>query len=143
MADAVSERHIQASEPSVYDEYDEKRPATKFYKRRKYWYICVPVTIAIVLLVVLLILFVGFPKIAQSSINGSTITVNNAQITFPNQSGTVSKRDGMDGNSTFTLSMESDLTNTGPFSATITFDEISVYFNDSILVNTFFLLKME
>ncbi|CAO3693098.1 unnamed protein product [Umbelopsis ramanniana] len=136
MADAVSERHIQASEPSVYDEYDEKRPATKFYKRRKYWYICVPVTIAIVLLVVLLILFVGFPKIAQSSINGSTITVHNAQITFPNQSGTVSKRDGTDGNSTFILSMESDLSNTGPFSATITFDEISVYFNDSILLGT-------
>ena len=122
------------SEGSHYDDYSEKRPAPKFYRRRKYWYICAPVTIAIVLLVVLLILFVGFPKIAQGAINGSSITVHTAQITFPDQTGSVSKRDATDGNSTFILSMDSTLSNTGPFSATITFDEISVYFNDSIKV---------
>jgi hypothetical protein len=135
MADAVSEKHIEASEPSVYDDYDEKKTTPKFYRRRKYWYICAPVTIAIVLLVVLLVLFVGFPKIAQNTINGSSITVHTAQITFPDQTGTVSKRDTVDANSTFILSMDSSLSNTGPFSATIAFDEISVYFNDSVLVN--------
>ncbi|KAG2183772.1 hypothetical protein INT43_006783 [Umbelopsis isabellina] len=137
MSDAASETHMRPEDGSVYDEYNEKVPEKKkFYRNRKYWYICVPVTIAIVLLVVLLILFVGFPKIAQSSINGSSITVNKAQITFTDSTGAVSKRDATDGNSTFTLIMDGSLSNTGPFSATIDFDEISVYFNNTIKLGT-------
>ena len=134
MVDAVSERHVEPSEDSINDDYTEKQQKPRFYGRKKYWYICVPVTIAIVLLVVLLILFVGFPKIAQGAIDGSSINVNTAQISFPTQTGSVSKRDNVDGNSTFTLTMNGSLSNTGPFSATITFDEISVYFNESVLV---------
>jgi hypothetical protein len=135
MSDAASDTHMKPEDGSVYDDYSEKVPEKKkFYRNRKYWYICVPVTIAIVLLVVLLVLFVGFPKIAQSAINGSSITVNNAQITFSEPTGSVSKRSTNDGNSTFFLTMDGSLSNTGPFSATIDFDEISVYFNDSIKV---------
>ncbi|KAI8579351.1 hypothetical protein K450DRAFT_288548 [Umbelopsis ramanniana AG] len=104
-------------------------------RRRKYWYLCIPVTIVIVIVVVVLALFVAFPAIAQNTINGSSINIQNADITF-GSTGSVSKRDVTDGNSTFNLDMKSSLSNTGPFSATITFDTIDVYYNDTILLGS-------
>src|ERR1700731_4148022 len=104
MSDAASETQIR----QVHDQdvrssvvsYEEKPLHQSKYRdymnprRRKYWYLCVPVTIVIVILVVVLILFVAFPKIAQNTINGSSISINSASITFGNQNGgSVSKRD--------------------------------------------------
>ncbi|KAI9279037.1 hypothetical protein BC943DRAFT_298272, partial [Umbelopsis sp. AD052] len=104
-------------------------------RRRKYWYLCIPITIVIVVVAVVLALFVAFPAIAQNTINGSSINIQNAAISFGN-TGSVSKRDGTDGNSTFNLDMKSSLSHTGPFSATIAFDTIDVYYNDTILLGS-------
>lgn len=150
MSDAASETQIRHAahdhdNRSSIVSYEEKPRLQSKYRdymnprRRKYWYLCVPTTIVITILVVVLVLFVAFPKIAQNTINGSSININSAQITFPNQNGgSISKRDGTDGNSTFNLAMESSLSNTGPFSATITFDTIDVYYNGTILVSAWY-----
>lgn len=154
MSDAASETQIRPAAQALDDHssiasYDEKQvqPRSKYRdyvnpRRRKYWYLCVPTTIIITILVVVLILFVAFPKIAQSTINGSSITVDSASISFANANGgSVAKRDAPDANSTFTLSMKSSLSHTGIFSATIKFDTVSVYYksNDSeILVSSAF-----
>jgi uncharacterized membrane protein (DUF485 family) len=152
MSDAASETQIRPAAQVMDDHssiasYDEKEihPRSKYRdymnpRRRKYWYLCVPTTIVIVVLVVVLILFVAFPKIAQNTINGSSISVDSASISFENTNGgSVTKRDTPDANSTFILSMNSSLSHTGIFSATIKFDTISVYYNSNnsdILVNT-------
>ncbi|CAM0140292.1 hypothetical protein VKS41_005895 [Umbelopsis sp. WA50703] len=144
MSDAASETQIRPAAQVMDDHssiasYDEKEihPRSKYRdymnpRRRKYWYLCVPTTIVIVVLVVVLILFVAFPKIAQNTINGSSISVDSASISFENTNGgSVTKRDTPNANSTFILSMNSSLSHTGIFSATIKFDTISVYYNSN------------
>lgn len=150
MSDAASDTQIRQAHAHDHDQssiasYDEKPHHQSKYRdymnprRRKYWYLCVPVTIVITVVVIVLILFVAFPAIAQNTINGSSIDIQAASISFGN-TGTVSKRDGTDGNSTFNLDLKSGLSHTGPFSATIVFDTIDVYYNDTILVSINFLL---
>jgi hypothetical protein len=145
MSDAASDTQIRQAHAHDHDQssvisYDEKPHHQSKYRdymnprRRKYWYLCVPVTIVIVIVAVVLALFVAFPAIAQNTINGSHIDIQAASISF-GSTGSVSKRDGTDGNSTFNLDMKSSLSHTGPFSATITFDTIDVYYKDTILVS--------
>jgi hypothetical protein len=122
------------------EEYSEKPPAPvnrPFYKKKKYWIICSIVTVIVVVVAVLLILFVAFPKIAQSTMNHSTIEVNTAQITFEppaTQSGLQARAEVADANSTFYMHMVTDLKNTGPFSAQIKFeDNVQVIYNNTVL----------
>ncbi|KAF7731540.1 hypothetical protein EC973_009304 [Apophysomyces ossiformis] len=118
-------------EDGYYEEYTEKPaapPRQRFYKKKKYWIICSIITVILIVVIVLLVLFVAFPKIAQSVMNNAGVNVEAAQITFtpPNNlhaSVALLKRDQpADGNSTFYMSMKSKMTNTGPFSADIKFD---------------------
>ncbi|OZJ03376.1 hypothetical protein BZG36_04495 [Bifiguratus adelaidae] len=94
----------------------------RFYRKRKFWYICVPVNVILIIVIVLITLFVILPKIAQIIINGSSLTVNKVAISFQNpSSSSPSKRDTTDYNSTFWQTLDAKLSNTGPFSATIDF----------------------
>lgn len=129
----------------VMEEYSEKPPPPpprRFYRNKKYWIVCSILTVIIVVVVVLLIVFVFFPIIAQSLMNKANIGVNSAQITFTppdnldtNNALSLTKRQQQyDMNQTFFMSMESALSNTGPFSAHIKFyNPIHVYYNDTVL----------
>ena len=127
------------------EEYSEKPTAPvrrPFYKKKKYWIICSILTVIIVIVVVLLALFVFFPMIAQSLMNGAKIDVNAAQITFTKpealNSQTYQKRDGDNMNTTFYMNMESSLSNTGPFSASIHYhNPVEVLYKGEVLGNIF------
>ncbi|KAI9005448.1 hypothetical protein CLU79DRAFT_841094 [Phycomyces nitens] len=92
---AINDRGI---EEGYVEEYAEKPPLPtkrKFYKKKKFWIICLSVGLVIFIVVLLLILFVAFPKIAQSIMNKSKLAVREANISFtnPQNAGTVVKRD--------------------------------------------------
>jgi hypothetical protein len=133
-------------EHEIMEEYSEKQPPPKkrpLYKNKKYVIFCGISTVIIVVVVVVLALYVIFPKIAQSLLNQSNITVNAADITFTKPAdldGNIySKRDGDDLNTTFYMNLESSLSNTGPFSATIKFQNpVNVYYNDTYLGDIYF-----
>ncbi|KAI9321449.1 hypothetical protein BX666DRAFT_2129623 [Dichotomocladium elegans] len=121
--------------------YSEKPPPPqrrRFYKNKKYWFICAGLTAIIVVVVVLLIIFVFFPMIAQKIMNQSGLNVVKAGISFtPPETGAATKRQDYDMNSTFYMHMVTDLTHTGPFSASIKFhNPIDVFYNDTLLLGT-------
>jgi len=68
-----------------FDEYDVKEttPPPKFYRRRKFWYFCIPNAIITLIVAVLLGLYVIMPKIAQSLMNKATIEFDAIVSTFP------------------------------------------------------------
>ncbi|KAF9123909.1 hypothetical protein BGW39_008606 [Mortierella sp. 14UC] len=106
-----------------FEEYDEvNKPATRpFYKRRKYWIFCALLTVIIIAVAVPIGLFVILPKVAQSILNHSQMGFKSIQITNPT-------------NDSMLMSMNGELTNTGPFSANIKFPEpIQVYYGDVLL----------
>ncbi|KAG0174916.1 hypothetical protein DFQ28_003659 [Apophysomyces sp. BC1034] len=133
--------HPSGAQPTVedgyYEEYAEKPaapPRQRFYKKKKYWIICSIITIILIVVIVLLVLFVAFPKIAQSVMNHSGVDVESAQITFTPPHNLRKRDQAPDGNSTFYMDMKSKMTNTGPFSATISFDNpIEVQYNGNTL----------
>ncbi|KAF9544267.1 hypothetical protein EC957_012230 [Mortierella hygrophila] len=106
-----------------FEEYDEaNKPATRpFYKRRKYWIFCAILTVIIVAVVVPIALFVILPKVAQSIINKTNMGFQSIQISNPT-------------NTSMTMSMNGELSDTGPFSAKIKFpDPIEVYYGETLL----------
>ncbi|KAG0274463.1 hypothetical protein BGZ95_009782, partial [Linnemannia exigua] len=106
-----------------FEEYDEvNKPATRpFYKRRKYWIFCAILTVLIIAVAVPIGLFVILPKVAQSILNQSQMGFKSIQISNPT-------------NESMLMSMNGELTNTGPFSANIKFPEpIQVYYGDVLL----------
>lgn len=135
-ADQVALRNDEG----IMDEYAEKAsppPKRKFYKTKKYWIICSINTVIVVVVAVVLALYVIFPKVAQNIMNGSKIDVTSSDISFVKPdalTNTVySKRDD-DMNTTFYMNMGSTLSHTGPFSATIKFQNpVHVYYNDTLL----------
>ncbi|KAI9322513.1 hypothetical protein BX666DRAFT_2128544 [Dichotomocladium elegans] len=124
------------------EEYSEKAlpppPRKRFYKNKRYWIICGVLSAIITLVVVLLAVFVFFPKIAQDIMNKSGISVNTAEISFvPPSSSINAKRQDTDMNTTFYMIMSSKLTNTGPFAADIKFhNPIDVFYNDTLLLGS-------
>jgi uncharacterized membrane protein len=130
-----------SEERDILEEYAEKPAPPKkrpFYKNKRYWIICAIITVIVVIVVVCLALYVFFPMIAQSLMNQAGINVNSAQITFNKPSDldnqSYKKRDGDDLNSTFYMDMQSSLSNTGPFSASIKFhNPVEVYYNNTLL----------
>ncbi|CAO3630686.1 unnamed protein product [Mucor hiemalis] len=140
---AVDEREYRDN--SLMDEYSEKPappPKQKFYKKKKYWIICAIQTVIVTIVAVVLALYVIFPKVAQSLMNKSTIDVTAADISFTKpgalESSVYSKRAGDDMNTTFYMSMNSNLGHTGPFSASIKFhNPVQIYYNDSYLGDIF------
>ncbi|KAI1319700.1 hypothetical protein EDD11_003394 [Mortierella claussenii] len=101
--------------PDEFEEYDDvKQPERpKFYRRRKFWYFCIPNTIIAVIVAVILALYVIMPKIAQGLMNKATI--NFSQIDIANPSPT-----SMD------IAMQGQMEHTGPFHAEISFPGIVV-----------------
>ncbi|KAF8939616.1 hypothetical protein BGZ58_009222 [Dissophora ornata] len=93
-----------------FDEYEDvKQPAPpKFYKRRKFWYFCIPNAIIALIVAVILALYVIMPKIAQSLMNKATINFSQIDITNPSPTS-------MD------VVMQGDMQHTGPFHADISF----------------------
>lgn len=118
-------------------------PPRKFYRQKRYWIVCSIITSIIVVVIVLLALFVFYPMIAQFLMNQSGIEVGDARITFDPPKDNLQKRGVVDAssitpaadlNSTFFMSMASDLTNTGPFPAALHFhNPINVFYNDTLL----------
>ncbi|KAI7873397.1 uncharacterized protein EV154DRAFT_94963 [Mucor mucedo] len=141
-----SDDHGRLRDDEMMEEYSEKAPPPtkpRFYKTKKYWIICSINTVIVVIVAVVLALYVIFPKVAQSLMNKSKIDVSAAAISFTKPesltNAAYSKRDGDDMNSTFYMSMESDLSKTGPFHATIKFhNPVQIYYNESYLGDIFF-----
>ncbi|KAI8143830.1 hypothetical protein BJV82DRAFT_557523 [Fennellomyces sp. T-0311] len=137
---SIPHSYFNPNENSVMEEYSEKPPPPpprKFYRQKKYWIICSIISVIIVVVVVILILYVFFPMIAQALMNQSGIGVEDSQITFQPPDN-LSKRDGeaLNMNSSFYMSMTSQMSNTGPFAADLTFhNPINVYYNDTLLGN--------
>jgi hypothetical protein len=139
--------HRGLRDDDMMEEYSEKAspPAKrKWYKRsKKYWIICSVITVILVVVIVVLALYVIFPKIAQSLMNKSKIDVTAAGITFTKPealtNSVYAKREGDDMNSTFYMNMESALSDTGPFHASIKFhNPVQIYYNESYLGDIFF-----
>ncbi|KAF9583942.1 hypothetical protein BGW38_008059 [Lunasporangiospora selenospora] len=61
-----------------FDEYEDvKQPARpKFYRRRKFWIICIPNLIIAIVVAVVLALYVIMPKIAQGLMNKASINLS-------------------------------------------------------------------
>ncbi|KAF9164889.1 hypothetical protein BGX21_011130 [Mortierella sp. AD011] len=105
--------------PDEFEEYDDVKQPTpqKFYRKKRFWYFCIPNTIVIIVVAVVLALYVIMPKIAQSLINKSSINLSQIDITNP-------------GATSMDLVMQGNLEHTGPFHTDITFpDPISVTWN--------------
>lgn len=140
-ADQVALRNDEG----ILEEYSEKAappPKRKFYKTKKYWIICSINTVIVVVVAVVLALYVIFPKVAQNIMNGSKIDVTSSDISFVKPdalaNSVYTKRDD-DLNSTFYMSLGSSLSHTGPFSASIKFENpVHVYYNGSLLGDIYF-----
>ncbi|KAF9973351.1 hypothetical protein BGZ73_003428 [Actinomortierella ambigua] len=93
-----------------YDEalHDDKKK--RFYRKRRFWYICGGVTVVSIVIFVPLLLLVILPKIAQSIINHSTMSLYQLNMTEPTETG-------------MKVSMSGGIGNAGIFSATIEFPE--------------------
>ncbi|KAI9300876.1 hypothetical protein BJ944DRAFT_15990, partial [Cunninghamella echinulata] len=138
---AQDEYYHNARERSVNDdlmeEYSEKPPPPqkkKFYKNKKYLIPCGIITAILIVVVVCLIVFVFFPMIAQSLMNQSQISLNAAEITFKEPQPQQNAKRDFDIQKQFFMKMDSALSNTGPFHASIAFhNPIIVYYNDTLL----------
>ncbi|KAF9204490.1 hypothetical protein BGZ49_005245 [Haplosporangium sp. Z 27] len=93
-----------------FEEYDDiKEPVRpKFYRRRKFWYCCIPTSIISIVVIVVIALYVVMPKIAQGLMDKATINFSQIDITNPSPTS-------MD------LVMVGDMQHTGPFHADISF----------------------
>ncbi|KAF9417140.1 hypothetical protein BGZ94_010027 [Podila epigama] len=109
-----------------YDEFDEHEEVTKprsqpFYRRKRFWLLCLIITVVLVAILVPIILLVILPKVAQSIVNKSTLQFTNIAITEPT-------------NNTMVMSMEGTLGDAGPFHATVSYPEtIKVYYEGTLL----------
>ncbi|RCI04658.1 hypothetical protein CU098_010147 [Rhizopus stolonifer] len=141
----TAEDHRGLRDDVLMEEYSEKAappPKQKFYKKKKYWIICSIITVIVVVVAVVLALYVIFPKIAQSLMNQSNIDITAADISFNKPdalTNSVYSKRSDDMNSTFYMNMESALSNTGPFYASIKFhNPVQVYYNETYLGDMFF-----
>uniref|UniRef100_A0A1D1Y3R8 30S ribosomal protein S2 n=1 Tax=Anthurium amnicola TaxID=1678845 RepID=A0A1D1Y3R8_9ARAE len=100
----------------------KKRDTAKWYKRKSFWTFCGITTIILTIILVPVIIFGVFPKIAQSSINKSEITYNRIIISDPIT------------DNNFKISIQGSLSGGGSFDADASFtDPIQVYW-DSVLL---------
>ncbi|KAF9954644.1 hypothetical protein BGZ72_004432 [Mortierella alpina] len=96
--------YIEASESH------KAQQAPRFYKRKGFWMICVPLTIVMLAILVPIVLLVVLPKLVQSIVNQSTMSL--AQINMTDATETSTK-----------VSLAGTVGNAGIFSATIDFPE--------------------
>ncbi|CAG8555047.1 18324_t:CDS:2, partial [Racocetra fulgida] len=89
----------------------------RFYRQKRFWTICVAVTIVLLAIFIPLFILVIFPAIAQSAIDGSTLNINSINLTDIQEDSV-------------TIASSGNVTNAGPFSSTISFDEpVSMIYN--------------
>ncbi|KAF9544599.1 hypothetical protein EC957_011814 [Mortierella hygrophila] len=123
MAFDINEDH----QDEEFDEYEDvKQPTTrpKFYRRRKFWFFCIPQAIITLIIAVVLALYVIMPKIAQGLMNKATINFSQIDITNPTATS-------------INIIMVGEMDHTGPFHADISFPGIvTVSWNDRILGTT-------
>ncbi|ORX55704.1 hypothetical protein DM01DRAFT_1321012, partial [Hesseltinella vesiculosa] len=141
-ASAQDEYYHNARERSINDdemmeEYSEKPPPprkTPFYKNKKIMIPCLVISAILIVVIVCLMVFVFFPMICQSLMNQAGVNVNAALISFSAPtSGPHAKRD-FNPQTEFMMNMDSTLKNTGPFAATIVFNNpIEIHYNDTKL----------
>lgn len=106
------------SELPMHNEKAGPSGKTPFYKRKKFWIICTIITIVTCAIVIPIVLLLAFPQIAQMTVNGSSLSFSDVNITFPTYEN--SKRDVIaNQNNSFTMSMSGSLGNTGPLGATV------------------------
>ncbi|KAJ1923184.1 hypothetical protein IWQ60_006039 [Tieghemiomyces parasiticus] len=85
----------------------EQRP---WYKRKRFWCGCGGVTLLLIVALILIIIFVVFPKMAASSIDKADMKFRSIQIRNPTDD-------------TVDMTMDAEMLNTGPFSADVKFTE--------------------
>ncbi|KAF9286315.1 hypothetical protein BGZ68_003050 [Mortierella alpina] len=115
----------QNDESRVEDDDEAKQPARpKFHRRRKFWIFCIPISIIVIIVAVILTLYVIMPKIAQGLMNNSAVSFEQIDITNPSTSS-------MD------IVMKGEMTDTGPFHAVIAFSgPITVSWKGKVLGTT-------
>ncbi|CAG8506355.1 4832_t:CDS:2 [Paraglomus brasilianum] len=100
----------------------KKRNPAKWYKRKSFWTFCGITTIILTIILVPVIIFGVFPKVAQSSINKSQITYSRIIISDPIT------------DSSFKISIQGSLSGGGSFDADASFiDPVQVYWDDTLL----------
>ncbi|KAI8869276.1 hypothetical protein GQ42DRAFT_30416, partial [Ramicandelaber brevisporus] len=113
--------HLPPSEDGAVPVLLTAAPKERFYRKRKYWYWCIGLTLVLLAILIPLIIFVIFPAVAQSSINKSKMSFKSADITNPQETS-------------MEMEFVSELTDTGPFSATIQFvGPVNITWNNLLL----------
>ncbi|KAI8362386.1 hypothetical protein B0O80DRAFT_421911 [Mortierella sp. GBAus27b] len=95
----------------VYDEenaYADKKP--KFYKTRRFWIRCIVILVIVLAILIPIVLLVILPKLVQSIVNGSTMSMNQLNMTDATEAG-------------MKVSLSGGINNAGIFPATINFPE--------------------
>jgi len=104
------------------NEKDVKRDTSKWYKRKSFWTFCGITTIILTIILVPVIIFGVFPKIAQHSIDESQISYNRIIISDPIT------------DNNFKISIQGSLSGGGSFDADASFpDPIQVYWDGALL----------
>uniref|UniRef100_A0A1D1Y653 Uncharacterized protein MJ0943 n=1 Tax=Anthurium amnicola TaxID=1678845 RepID=A0A1D1Y653_9ARAE len=92
-----------------------------FYRRKRFWAMCVAINIVLNAIFIPLIFLVIIPNAAQSSVNKSNIEFDAINITNPK-------------NDSFIVTMSGRTDNTGPFGATITFNgPVDIIYNNGVI----------
>ncbi|KAI9590839.1 hypothetical protein BDF19DRAFT_175293 [Syncephalis fuscata] len=97
--------------------------STPFFKNRRRMCLCICCLLILIILAILIpvVIFVVVPAIAQSSVNGSKMTITSVDIGSPREDS-------------FTMKMAGTVTDTGPFDAQIELkDKVKMYYNDEEL----------
>jgi hypothetical protein len=94
----------------------------KWYQRRKFWAVCGIANIILTVIMVPVIIFGIFPKVAQNAINKSQLTYNSVFLQDPITEDS------------FHLTIKGDLINAGSFDAETSFPgPVQVYWNGALL----------
>ncbi|KAF9163147.1 hypothetical protein DFQ26_002901 [Actinomortierella ambigua] len=106
----ADESHFDEYPEHEYNEALQGKKGVRFYRKRRFWYVCGGVTVVGIAVFVPLLLLVILPKIAQSIINQSTMSLYQLNMTEPSDAG-------------MKVSMSGGIGNAGIFAATIEFPE--------------------
>ncbi|CAG8470506.1 8851_t:CDS:2 [Diversispora eburnea] len=100
---------------------DAQGNSINFYRKKRFWGICLAISVVLAAILLPLFFFVIFPAIAQKTINNSNLELTSVNITSP-------------GNTSFILSSTGKVTNGGPFSSTIKFKTpVNMFWEDKVL----------
>lgn len=98
-----------------FDEYDEEyghaaEKRVRFYKTKRFWIRCLVILVILLAILIPLIIFVILPKLVQSIVNHSEMSMNQLNMTDASETG-------------MKVSLTGGISNAGIFPATIEFPE--------------------